>query len=134
MHHEIRISSIPGSALLGSPNPVAKKRKPGVIRLVSAFAVALMFMGCESNTAPARVAPNVSTTQSDQSPPSPPGHATVVIGTGNAALDVPAVQAAVDIGGDVVLKGHFDFGGLGTVPVPTFLLNPPAAVLVSKAV
>jgi len=35
--------------------------------------------------------------------------ATVVIGTGNPDVDVPAVQAAVNLGGEVVLSGHFSF-------------------------
>jgi hypothetical protein len=35
---------------------------------------------------------------------------TVVHGTGNPLLDVPAVQYAVDQGGTVLLKGTFDFG------------------------
>lgn len=35
---------------------------------------------------------------------------TVVIGQNNAALDLPAVQAAVDGGGEVLLVGTFDFG------------------------
>src|SRR5262245_20475597 len=34
---------------------------------------------------------------------------TVVVGTGNPKLDAPAVQAAVDRGGQVVLKGSFSF-------------------------
>ena len=58
---------------------------------------------------------------------------TVVVGTGNPDIDVPAVQAAVDQGGDVVLKGHFSFDRSPTIPT-----NPagpgPAMVLVSKAV
>jgi hypothetical protein len=33
----------------------------------------------------------------------------MVIGTGDPNVDVPAVQAAVDQGGRVVLKGHFSF-------------------------
>jgi hypothetical protein len=33
----------------------------------------------------------------------------MVTGTGNPHLDVPAVQAAVDQGGSVVLRGHFSF-------------------------
>ena len=33
----------------------------------------------------------------------------VVAGTGNPDLDVPAVQAAVDRGGHLVLMGHFSF-------------------------
>jgi hypothetical protein len=35
--------------------------------------------------------------------------ATEVIGTGNPDVDVPAVQAAVNLGGEVVLMGHFSF-------------------------
>jgi hypothetical protein len=58
---------------------------------------------------------------------------TVVVGTGNPNMDVPAVQAAVDQGGDVVLKGHFSFDRPPTITVglPGY---PPAMVLVSKAV
>jgi hypothetical protein len=40
---------------------------------------------------------------------------TVVIGRNNVALDVPAVQAAVDQGGSVLLTGTFDFGEAGRV-------------------
>jgi len=35
---------------------------------------------------------------------------TLVVGTGNPDVDISAVQAAVDKGGSVVLKGHFSFG------------------------
>lgn len=48
--------------------------------------------------------------------PTGPGFAArTVVGTGNPALDVPAVQQAVDQGGTVLLKGRFDFGELGQV-------------------
>src|SRR5215813_1512809 len=57
---------------------------------------------------------------------------TVVVGTGNPDIDVPAVQAAVDLGGEVVLKGHFSFDRSPTIP--TTPGSPPAMVLVSKAV
>src|SRR6516162_1306412 len=58
---------------------------------------------------------------------------TVVVGTGNPDIDVPAVQAAVDQGGEVVLKGHFSFDRSPTIPtLPAG--EPPAMVLVSKAV
>src|SRR5690348_9143049 len=36
-------------------------------------------------------------------------HPTIVRGTGNPAIDVAAVQAAVNQGGSVILKGHFSF-------------------------
>src|SRR5215471_2248453 len=58
---------------------------------------------------------------------------TVVVGTGNPDIDVPAVQAAVDQGGEVILKGHFSFDRSPTIPtLPAG--EPPAMVLVSKAV
>jgi hypothetical protein len=40
----------------------------------------------------------------------------VVAGTGNPDLDVPAVQAAVDRGGHLVLMGHFSFDRPPTAP------------------
>src|SRR5215831_10038401 len=58
---------------------------------------------------------------------------TVVVGTGNPDIDVPAVQAAVDQGGEVVLKGHFSFDRSPTIPTAP-AGQPPAMVLVSKAV
>src|SRR5438045_5604684 len=57
----------------------------------------------------------------------------VVTGTGDPTIDVPAVQAAVDQGGRVVLKGHFSFDAPPTTPgnsCPGFSFT----VLVSKAV
>ena len=56
---------------------------------------------------------------------------TVVVGTGNPDIDVLAVQAAVDQGGDVVLKGHFSFDRSPTISTTT---GYPAMVLVSKTV
>ncbi len=38
-----------------------------------------------------------------------------VIGTGNPAQDVANVQKAVEVGGTVLLRGHFDFGDDGQV-------------------
>src|SRR5690242_3755406 len=57
---------------------------------------------------------------------------TVVIGTGDPNLDVPTVQAAVDEGGQVVLKGHFSFNRPPTVPTATAFVGGLATVLVSK--
>jgi hypothetical protein len=62
---------------------------------------------------------------------------TVVVGTGNPDLDVPAVQAAVDQGGEVLLQGHFSFDRPPTVPTAPELevqTGGFATVLVSKAV
>src|SRR5882762_445667 len=59
---------------------------------------------------------------------------TVVVGTGNPDVDVPAVQAAVDQGGEVILKGHFSFNRPPTVPTSTAFVGGLATVLVSKGV
>jgi len=60
---------------------------------------------------------------------------TVVVGTSNPDIDVPAVQAAVDQGGEVILRGHFSFDSPPTVPVPALAPDGHLAmVLVSKAV
>jgi len=65
-------------------------------------------------------------------------HPEEVLGSGDPDIDVPAVQAAVDRGGNVILKGRFSFARSPTKPVaPILAANwyPPAAeVLVSKAV
>src|SRR5262245_5050719 len=58
---------------------------------------------------------------------------TVVVWTGDPDIDIPEVQAAVDQGGDVVVKGHFSFDKSPTIPTAP-AGNPPAMVLVSKAV
>jgi hypothetical protein len=57
---------------------------------------------------------------------------TVVVGTGNPDVDVPAVQAAVNQGGDVLLEGHFSFNRPPTIQ--TAFAGEMATVLVSKAV
>lgn len=60
---------------------------------------------------------------------------TVVIGTGNPDVDVPAVQAAVNLGGQVVLSGHFSFDTPPTIPTALQAIGfPPATILISKAV
>ena len=68
-------------------------------------------------------------------PTSALAQATVVTGTGNPAVDVPAVQAAVNQGGEVVLSGHFSFDTPPTVPTSLMSVGfPPATILISKAV
>jgi hypothetical protein len=61
---------------------------------------------------------------------------TVVVGTGNPDIDVPAVQAAVNQGGEVLLRGHFSFDSPPTVPgaIAPGGNGLLAMVLVSKAV
>src|SRR5215470_6515530 len=55
------------------------------------------------------------------------------VGTTIASIDVPAVQAAVSQGGDVILEKHFSFDIPPTIP--TALAGyPHAMILVSKAV
>jgi hypothetical protein len=60
---------------------------------------------------------------------------TVVVGTDNPDIDVPAVQAAVNQGGEVILKGRFSFD---TAPAVHTALEAagysPAMVLISKDV
>jgi hypothetical protein len=54
----------------------------------------------------------------------------VVVGTGNPDIDVAAVQAAVDRGGSVVLRGHFSFENPPTVHGG--LPDLTAMILISK--
>lgn len=42
---------------------------------------------------------------------------TTIVGQNNPAIDVQAVQAAVEQGGTVFLKGTFDFGEKGSVTI-----------------
>jgi hypothetical protein len=59
----------------------------------------------------------------------------IVTGTGDPKIDIPAVQAAVDKGGQVVLAGRFSFDAPPTVPKPTSFQSPGlATILISKAV
>src|SRR5215831_2177619 len=67
------------------------------------------------------------------------GAQNVVDGTGDPDVDVPAVQAAVDQGGEVILRGHFSFDRDPTIVLPPLFhggLLPlsGAMVLVSRAV
>jgi hypothetical protein len=58
-----------------------------------------------------------------------------VTGTGDPKVDVPAVQAAVDKGGQVILEGRFSFDAPPTVPKPpSFQSSDLATILISKAV
>jgi hypothetical protein len=59
---------------------------------------------------------------------------TVVVGTGDPDTDVKAVQAAVDQGGEVILKGHFSFNRPPMVRTATPFVGGLATVLVSRAV
>lgn len=102
-----------------------------------------LLASCESGTAPAkRSAPNEPSVERQTSAEDADPNAVVVVGTGIPAVDVPAVQTAVDRGGAVLLKGHFSFDEPPTKPLaPALFLAPPglayapaAEVLVSKAV
>src|ERR1700737_1876693 len=52
----------------------------------------------------------------------------VVVGTGDPNIDVPAVQAAVDQGGRVVLMGHFSFDRPPTKPAGVTYGGPQTRV------
>ena len=58
----------------------------------------------------------------------------IVVGTGDPDTDVKAVQAAVDQGGEVILKGHFSFNRPPMVRTATPFVGGLATVLVSRAV
>jgi hypothetical protein len=63
--------------------------------------------------------------------------AITVVGTGNPAVDIPAVQKAVDLSSEVFLKGRFSFDAPPTiVEQPSLLYNGTAlgTILVSKTV
>src|SRR5713226_4811357 len=57
-----------------------------------------------------------------------------VVGTGDPTVDVPAVQAAVDQGGRVVLKGHFSFDAPPTVAEQVEGTDQLGMILISKTV
>jgi hypothetical protein len=60
-----------------------------------------------------------------------------LVGTGDSTVDVPAVQAAVDQGGRVVLNGHFSFDAPPTVAETTagFVGSPALGMIrISKSV
>ena len=58
-----------------------------------------------------------------------------LVGTGNPAVDIPAIQSAVSGGGNLILKGHFSFDRSPTIQTALANVGLPAAmVLVSKAV
>src|SRR5690242_18803991 len=57
----------------------------------------------------------------------------VLVGSGDPAIDVPAVQAAVDRGGHVMLRGHFSFETTPSI-LPEIVGAPSATVRVSREV
>src|SRR5215471_14713866 len=59
--------------------------------------------------------------------------AVVVVGTGDLDTDIPAVQAVVDQGGDVILEGHFSFDRPPTI-LPELPGFPLVTVRVSQGV
>lgn len=95
--------------------------------------VASLLVACDSNTTP--TSPRAVTAQHALSDDER-DDAHVVIGRDDPTFDVPAVQAAVDSGGTVVLEGHFSFRAPPTEPVDTALTAAPklAEVRVSRAV
>ena len=59
--------------------------------------------------------------------PSALAQPTMVMGTGNPDVDIPAVQTAVNLGGDVVLSGHFSFDKPPTVTTGLQAIGIPAS-------
>ena len=98
-----------------------------------AGAASLLISSCESTTTAPRDGTNISSALQLAAVTSTKAQGVVVVGTGDPAIDVAAVQAAVDQGGDVILKGHFSFRTSPTVVVP-LVGYPSATVLVSKGV
>jgi hypothetical protein len=61
--------------------------------------------------------------------------ATVVMGTGKPDVDVPTVEAAINLGGEAVLNGHFSFDTPPTIPTALQTVGiPQATILISNAV
>lgn len=60
----------------------------------------------------------------------------ILVGTNNPSVDIPAVQSAVSLGGNLILKGHFSFNAPPTIPTafPPAAAYPSATILVSKAI
>jgi hypothetical protein len=59
---------------------------------------------------------------------------TEVVGTGDPTIDVPGVQAAVDRGGEVMLRGHFSFDTAPTASMGPVLPALQSMILVSREV
>lgn len=124
------------------------------LNLVSAAALAALLAACADARSPTIAAPTraVATpfgtgTQNGtgsalSAPDAPDRDEIVVVGTGDPSIDVPAVQAAVDQGGAVVLEGHFSFDAAATKPLasslymapPGLAYAPAAEILVARAV
>jgi len=88
-------------------------RRPAVVRLLLWAAVALVG-ACTDLDRPAAGPPTAppgvagpALSASRVAPPPP----TLIVGVGDAARDMAAVQAAVDAGGDILLRGTFAFDG-----------------------
>ena len=120
----------------------AALRRQALVAALAGASLALL-ASCESGTPPTlprarTVPPARQESSSEDVDPS----ATVVLGTGDPNVDVPAVQAAVDKGGTIILQGRFSFNRTATHPIATSLSSEPpglayapaAEVLVSKAV
>lgn len=109
-------------------------RHPSRELVALAFVIAPLFFvaGCDQSTAPARSMSPAARAVADGG-----GGDQVVVGTNDPTVDVPAVQSAVDHGGNVLLRGHFSFAAPATRSIdPTIVGGFPhaAEVLVSHSV
>src|SRR5690349_16911594 len=97
-----------------------------------------LLCSCESNTATAPRSVDKPPASANASLDDAPENAAVVVATGDASVDVPAVQTAVDQGGAVILRGHFNFDRAANNPLAPILVAtgfaPRAEVLVSQSV
>jgi hypothetical protein len=99
----------------------------------------LVLCSCESNTPTTPRSANKSPAALSAADDIPE-NASVVVGSGDPSVDIPAVQAAVDRGGAVILRGTFSFDATATKPIATQLSSgsggqpPKAEVLIAKAV
>ena len=98
----------------------------------------LIFSWSEGMNVSTRVCPSYSSCCSSEASRRQRAHwlkATVVNGTGNPNVDIRAVQAAVNLGGNVVLRGHFSFNNPPTISTSLQTVGfPLATILISKAV
>jgi hypothetical protein len=103
----------------------------------ASLTIATLLAACESTSTP--TSPRQIAAASAAADDKRGGGPMVVVGTGNPAVDIAAVQAAVDQGGQVVLRGHFSFDAPATKSLTQALPDAPgrpsaAEVSITKAV
>src|SRR5689334_18294008 len=98
-----------------------------------------LLCSCEPNT-PTTPASSTNATPRRTTTDELPDNAIILVGANDPSVDIPAVQAAVDQGGAVILRGIFSFDSTAGKPIAAQLSSgsgaqPSAAeVLIAKAV